>query len=231
MATFKTHLTTAVTVSGLFASNLLIIELATPKATVLYWSLGILGGILPDVDTRQSLPARLLFTGLGVLFASLVVLSFLKKITFFELLCIWLSIYLVIRYGLLKVFDLLTVHRGNFHSILAAILFGLLTVIIAYHGFAMREFIAWFSGLFVSMGYLTHLLLDEIYSVDLLNKKLKKSFGSALKVASNRYRISTFFLVLAVITTFLLTPSTDKVLKILFHTQTYQKIKTKIWSY
>lgn len=31
-----------------------------------------------------------------------------------------------------------------------------------------------------------HLLLDEAYSVDLANRKIKMSFGSALKLCSNR---------------------------------------------
>lgn len=229
MATFKTHLVTATAVSGLCASSLLITELATPKATILYWSLGILGGILPDIDTRQSLPARFLFTGLGILVASLVVLVVLKRITFFEMLLIWFVVYLSVRYSGLQLFSLLTVHRGNFHSILAAILFGLIAVIIADRGFEVREFVAWFSGLFILIGYLTHLLLDEIYSVDLMNKKFKKSAGSAFKIASKRYKLSTAIFAVAIIIAFLLTPNTDKVLKVLFHTRTYQMLEAKFW--
>jgi hypothetical protein len=33
----------------------------------------------------------------------------------------------------------------------------------------------------VGIGYLTHLVLDEFYSVDLFNRKIKRSFGTALK--------------------------------------------------
>lgn len=239
MATFKTHLITATTVSGLFASSLLITEMATPKVTILYWLLGILGGTLPDIDTRQSLPARFLFTGLGILIASLIVLVALKRITFFEMIMIWFIVYFLVRYGGLKLFSLFTVHRGNFHSILAAILFGLITVIVADRGFGVREFIAWFAGLSVSIGYLTHLLLDEVYSVGLtskkptkssksafkktskrykINRKFKKSAGSAFKIASKRHKKSTTFFVVAIIIAFFLTPSTDKIVKVLFHT-------------
>ncbi len=34
----------------------------------------------------------------------------------------------------------------------------------------------------VTIGYIVHLVLDEIYSVDLKNRKIKKSFGTALKL-------------------------------------------------
>jgi hypothetical protein len=40
---------------------------------------------------------------------------------------------------------------------------------------------AWIAGLMVGIGYLTHLVLDELYSVDLLNSRVKRSFGTALK--------------------------------------------------
>lgn len=231
MATFKTHFVTTTVISGILAGGLLVTELATVKTGIAYWLLGILGGILPDIDTRQSIPARLLFTGLGMLAASLVVISYLKLITFFELLLIWISIYLTVRYGLFKIFAQFTVHRGNCHSILAALLFGLLTTVIAHDEFKVREFIAWFAGVFIFLGYLTHLILDEVYSVDLLNKKVKKSFGSAFKIASKRHKTSTFLLIVMVLSVFLLTPSTDRVFKVLSHQQTHHKIKTKFSLY
>jgi len=43
---------------------------------------------------------------------------------------------------------------------------------------------SWLSGLFIGFGFIVHLLLDEVYSVDLSNRRMKKSFGTALKLYS-----------------------------------------------
>ena len=41
------------------------------------------------------------------------------------------------------------------------------------------------------IGYLTHLTLDEIYSVDVLGAHIKKSFGTALKLIDMRYKTAS----------------------------------------
>ena len=41
---------------------------------------------------------------------------------------------------------------------------------------------AWLTGLFLFIGFLIHLALDEIYSVDVEGRTIKKSFGTALKL-------------------------------------------------
>ena len=42
--------------------------------------------------------------------------------------------------------------------------------------------LAWLTGLFVLIGFIIHLVLDEIYSVDIEGAAIKKSFGTALKL-------------------------------------------------
>jgi len=211
MANFNTHLTVATSVSATLAIGLFLSDSASAKAAFLYWLLGTLGGILPDIDAPQSIPTRLLFTSLGILFASFLVITEFKQISWLALSCLWIISYLSVRYGLSKLFNKLTVHRGNFHSILAALLFCFITTATSYHVLEIGELLAWFAGLFVMVGYIVHLLLDELYSVG--NAKLKKSFGSALKIASFRHKISTVLLVLATLGVFLLTPSTEQLVK------------------
>jgi hypothetical protein len=225
MANFKTHFTVAITVSSALTVGLLIIDLATPKTALFYTLLGTLGGILPDLDSPHSIPAQLFFTLSGILFASLLTISQLPKFSQVELLLLGGMTYFSVYYGVSKLVAKLTIHRGNFHSILAALWFGLATTACSYQLFATRELVAWLAGAFVTIGYLVHLLLDEIYSVDLANRKLKKSYGSALKLASLRYKMSTILLLLATVATFLFTPSTDKVVKILCNPHTYRQFK------
>lgn len=52
----------------------------------------------------------------------------------------------------------------------------------------------------VFLGYITHLILDECYSVNLSGFELKRSFGTALKLLSLRYwKASTLFLLLGLV--------------------------------
>jgi hypothetical protein len=210
MANFNTHLTVATSISGALAFGLFFTEIATAKAVFFYWLLGTLGGILPDIDTPHSVPARLLFSVSGILFASLLVASQLNQSAWIDLIILGVVTFIGFRYGLLKLFARLTSHRGHLHSIFAALLFGLSTTVIAYQGFAVRASVAWLAGWFVSGGYLVHLLLDEIYSVDITKQRLKKSFGSAFKLANTRHKLSTLLLILANLILLLWTPSLDK---------------------
>jgi hypothetical protein len=210
MANFNTHLTVATSISGALALGLLVTELAAAKTVFFYWLLGTIGGILPDIDAPHSIPARLLFTVSGIVLASLLVASQLNQFSWVELILLWIITFMGCRYGLLKLFAQLTSHRGQFHSIFAALLFGLSTTVIAYQNLVVRARAAWLAGGFVIMGYLIHLLLDEIYSVDITQQRLKKSFGSAFKLADTRHKFSTLLLILANIVLLLWTPGLDK---------------------
>lgn len=48
------------------------------------------------------------------------------------------------------------------------------------------------------MGGLIHLLLDEIYSVDLSNISIKRSFGTALKIAEFKNKTITLLSVICI---------------------------------
>jgi len=228
MANFQTHLTTATVTSGVLASSLLIIELATPKAAFFYWLLGSLGGVLPDIDAPRAFPSRLLFTFLGLLLAACVVVSQIDQLALWLILPIGMGIYLIVRYGCAYLFAQFTVHRGNFHSLLAALLFGFLTTASVYHLLAIRAFVAWFAGLFVMLGYCVHLVVDEVYSFDYKQKKFKKSWGTALKVMDKPDKWSTVMFLILTLGVFYLTPSTEEVTKILLHEQTYRTILTHL---
>ncbi len=209
MATFQTHFTTATVISSMLATGLLVTHLTTPKVAFFYTLLGTLGGLLPDLDAPKSIPARLFFSLSGILVATLVTVSIQERFTTLELLTLGILIYFGAYYSLYQWITKLTVHRGNFHSILAAFCFGLAITAGSYHFIKVPEWEAWIGGGFVTTGYLVHLLLDEMYSVDLKGRKLKKSFGSAFKIMSLRYKMSSLLLMLATVWFFLLTPNID----------------------
>src|SRR5262249_58156112 len=91
------------------------------------------------------------------------------------------GIYLAVRFGAAELFKRYTVHRGMWHSLPACLACGLLAfIIVSGPDLAIRLFKA---GA-VSLGFLTHLILDEFWSFQLRSGRLnvKKSLGTALKI-------------------------------------------------
>jgi len=94
--------------------------------------------------------------------------------------------YVLVRYGLLKIFAVFTHHRGIFHSLLAAVFFALLTAFITWKIIPNDLLLTGLAGVFMFMGYTLHLTLDEFYSVDFSGMSIKRSFGTAIKPLSFR---------------------------------------------
>lgn len=196
MANFKTHLLIAATVSGLASVAIIATGIAAPVEVGRYFSLGVTGGLLPDIDSDHSVPTQIFFNFLALSGAFGAVLWALPAYSFVELGVLWVTIFLLIRYAIFEAFIRLTVHRGVFHSMLASVFFGLLTINISYHLFGCSILTSWMSGCFISLGYLLHLCLDEFYSVDLMNRRMKKSFGTAMKPISINNMKASFLMLL-----------------------------------
>src|SRR5262245_62231179 len=82
-----------------------------------------------------------------------------------ELSFLWVVTYVVVRYVIFKLFARFSVHRGVFHSLLAAIFFGLLTTSLTYHLFRLNALGAWMSGLFVCVVFVIYLVFDALLFV------------------------------------------------------------------
>src|SRR5262249_6501219 len=108
------------------------------------------------------------------------------------------GIYAGIRYGLASVFKHITVHRGMYHSLPAMVIAGLIVFLAYRHPvFNMRAYVA----VGVMVGFLSHLVLDELCSVDFrgLTPKLNQFAGSAVKLYSKSWsaNVITYTLLLA----------------------------------
>ena len=227
MANFKTHISVAAALSGCLATGFLEVGIAAPKDVWLYFAMGTLGGILPDIDANNSIPGRMLFSFFAMVLAFLTLFSRANAYSIVELSILWMVTYMVVRYIIFQMFAKLTVHRGIFHSILAAIFFYFLTTDISYYLFSLNALNAWVAGLFVFIGYLIHLILDEMYSVDLIGTKIKKSFGTAVKIVSTNMK-ATSLLLLATVLVFYMTPSTERFVKTVLSFDTYKSVKVKL---
>lgn len=186
MASFAVHSGVAAVVSGLAASALVAVSAVDLQIGLLLWALGLFGGMLPDIDSDTSKPVNWLFNTLGV-GASTLALVWTYPI--WPLWGVWLSMaaaFVLVRPLLMTAFFRLTVHRGVFHSLLAAVFCGVATTLVCFHILLLSSVSSWLAGVFVCGGFIVHLLLDEFYAVDFNGMSLKSSFGTAIKPLSLR---------------------------------------------
>ena len=187
MAGFRTHIGVS-TACGVVAGLTSAFPLQhTPSTAFLVGTLTAVGGMLPDLDSDTSVPVREL-TALGASVVPLLLFTRLKDagMTHEGVLAALVLAYLVIRYGVIHLFKYATVHRGMFHSIPAMFIAGLV-VYLAYDCTASQQSVRYVLAGGVMLGFLSHLILDEIWSVgfDGLLPRLKSSAGSALKLFSS----------------------------------------------
>lgn len=181
MADFKTHLT-ASTVLGVAYGGAAAVMYEVPLPTaVLAAGLCGVSGMLPDIDSGPGRPVKEITTFM----AAVVPAMLFRRLLHFgmsheTIILLGAAVYVAIRFGLAGFLRRYTVHRGMFHSYVAAAIFGELTFLLAYNDdTAMRCFVA---GAVV-LGYMSHLVLDEMYSVQWDGRpRLKNSFGTAMKL-------------------------------------------------
>jgi hypothetical protein len=218
MANFNTHLNVATVTTGLGAAVLLSAGHINLNIALWLWFLGTIGGLLPDIDSDNSTSLKAIFN-LFALSAVLVVVRYITaegftQISFIELIVIPLLVYAVMRYLIRPIFEKITVHRGSCHSLFFLLLMALLTMQIIWRLSPQTpeksSLIAWLSGGFIFIGGVVHLLLDELCSVDLSNIRIKRSFGSAMKLAEFKNKILTLLSVMAIIALAYTAPSPNE---------------------
>lgn len=198
MANFTTHIAVGTVVSGALATLTLAADVIPRDALVAVTLAGVLGSVLPDIDLKDSRPSRAMFAGLGIFFSFAVLFSNAGKYSIVELWMLWLGTLVGVRYGLHAIFHRFAVHRGIWHSILATVFFALATTVVFKYILGEGDGISWLAGGFMAIGCLTHLILDEIYSVDVMDTRLKASFGTALKLVDIHHWQHTVAMMIAV---------------------------------
>ena len=154
----------------------------------LHWLYGIvaallttLGGLLPDLDHPTGVELKG-FTGILGVLAALAVWEDLggadPPMPFeVHLLAVVLT-FVSVRHGLRRVLSRLMVHRGISHSLPTCAVWGALIYLYypsPYHILRLTMAAA------VMIGFFSHLLLDEMFSVDLTGRRVNRAFGTALK--------------------------------------------------
>jgi hypothetical protein len=218
MANFNTHLNTAVIITGLGSATLLTAGHIDLNGALWLWFLGSIGGLLPDIDSDNSTSLNTIFN-LFALSAVLPVLHYITtelviEISFIELIVVPLLVYGFMKYVIRPIFEWITVHRGSCHSLLFLVLCALLTTQVTWQlneqTTTQAATFAWLTGGFILIGGLIHLLLDEIYSVDLSNVTIKRSFGTALKIADFDNKLITLASIIAIAALIYVAPPTEQ---------------------
>jgi len=219
MANFNTHFTVASGASAVVSATLLSMEVVTPEQAVIAFSIGTLGGLLPDVDSSRSTSIKVGFNVLSLLMTIMIIFVKSSSYSLIEMLIVASLVFGGIRYAFLEFFRKISKHRGMFHSIPVAIIWGIVIAIMCQWFFDLNSLVSWVYGVMIILGYFVHLILDEIYSVDLGNRRMKKSSGTALKFGmfkNRQQQIHTAVLYAVIPLLFMIAPNTEMIQTALF---------------
>jgi len=196
MASFKAHISFGVLTAVVLSVVVVVLSWAPIEVVPLVFVLTVIGSMLPDIDSDSGIPVKILFFILAIIVAFAIFSNFqFSSHTGKELILMSLGsglfVYFVVRF----IFKKITTHRGIFHSIPMALIMGLLAIV-AMSPYQFSNVSLRVVGASVVVGYLCHLILDELNSaVNLSGTPFipKKSLGSALKLTVQS-RILTIFM-------------------------------------
>lgn len=228
MANFATHLCVGTLSSSLLASITLSLDVIPSEQLIPLTIVGMIGSILPDIDLKESRPSQVLFSTLGFFFSFVILFANAKKYSISELWILWLGTFVCIRYVAQTLFHNFSVHRGMWHTVLSAVFFSLLGAVFFYSLLGYSEFIAWTAALFLFVGYIIHLLLDEIYSVDFMGGYTKRSFGTALKLYDTRNLFLSSCMLCAIALLLSIVPKYEEFLRYFFSSETWTHLGKNI---
>lgn len=190
MASFREHITFSAALGVGYGCLAHFYAGYTPQQGALAGCLAGIGGMLPDLDLPTGRPGREIFSLTAavaplILVGRVLRVTQLPKDTETTMLCV-VAMYLVIRYGLAEVVKRLSTHRGMFHSVPSMVIAGQLVYLGYPSNFISVKLLM---GLGVALGFLSHLLLDEIWSFTWKGglPSLKKSSGTAIKMFGEQF--------------------------------------------
>ena len=234
MANFNTHFTVAAGASAVVSATLLSMEVVTPEQAVIAFGLGTLGGLLPDVDSAHSTSIKVGFNVLSLLMT--IMLIFVKSSTYslVEMAIVASLVFVGIRYAFLEFFRKISKHRGMFHTVPVAVIWGIVVASMCQWFFDLNSLVSWVYGFMITWGYLVHLILDETYSVDLGNRRMKRSSGTAFKFGmfkTKNQKIQTVIVYAAIPLLLLIAPPIDMLQTAIFSQEAWLNFKDILLPY
>lgn len=192
MAGYREHLTFSALCGIGYGSAAGFLGPFTPPQAAIAGCLTGLAGMLPDLDSETGKPVREL-SGVVAAVAPLVAIRHLVDLigSVDGMILAAGIIYVAVRYGGSWLLGKLCVHRGMFHSIPAL---GI-AAFLGFLGYKSDDVgVRILMGGGIALGYLSHLVLDEIYSVQWngVRVRLNKAAGSATKCFGRSFAANAF---------------------------------------
>ncbi|MEQ8846620.1 metal-dependent hydrolase [Botrimarina sp.] len=181
MADFRTHVTFSSAIGAGYAvvGSGLGFDLST---SLVAGGLCGVSGMLPDVDSDSGIPRREAMSFAAAIAPMLLMDRFREfDLAHDQVVLLAAGMYFGVRFLGANLIGRFSTHRGMWHSIPAVLIFAGLAFLASS---PTNVFDRYLKAIAVGLGSLSHLLLDEIYSVDTRGvvPRLKKSFGTAIKL-------------------------------------------------
>lgn len=190
MADFKAH-TSVGTLWGLLLGTVSVIsDFCSLIGGIVILFLAATSSAAPDIDSDTGRPRELVLSFLGIAIPIVLLFNISDSTSSENILAATLISFFLVRYILGYLLAKFTVHRGLWHSIPAAVLCSEITYLLF---FDLPVKVRLLYALSVLGGFISHLLLDEMYSVKVLALDTKRSFGTALKFTGPS-KLQTFLL-------------------------------------
>ena len=190
MADFKSHITGSTIVGVAYGYWGVTSQSMSIESGMLAGGLCAVSGMLPDLDSDSGIPLRETSMFVAAT-APMLMIDRLRDLglSHESMALAAMIVYIAIRFIGVEFFKRFTVHRGMWHSIPAAASAGLIAYLVMPCPTAS---IRVFKSLAVVLGFVVHLIMDEIWAVDVAaGFRLKKSFGTALKFFGNSVTANT----------------------------------------
>lgn len=197
MALFRDHLAAGAVVALFGIGALFFTALLTdPILLGILFIVMVVMSFAPDLDSDESTPYHILFGAftIGVTWLAIDYALATYQSDWQLIVGMPSATFLLTWYVVGYIFKAWTRHRGMFHSIPAAAIACLATLLIA-RSYLEDEVTIMIFALGAGAGYLTHLFMDELYATETLNGNpflYKQSLGTALKLYSSS-KVRTLF--------------------------------------
>ena len=194
MAGYKAHMAFGMVTAAGWTFIVITLSLVSVWFLPLIFVATVVGAFLPDLDSDTGAPLKILliiFSVIGSAVTGWIVLN-QEESSLLQLAGFVAFSGLFIYYVIGGIFKKLTNHRGIFHSIPAVVLSAMLTLTLL-NQIDLDLNIKMMVSLGVGLGYLCHLILDELNStVNLGGIPFipNKSIGTALKLYSKNWKLS-----------------------------------------
>lgn len=206
MASFEQHVNGAVIGTGVMLTPVYSANIISINEALAILAFGTIGGVLPDLDSEKSKPIQISFKIISVILPFIAILFFSKEMSIVSILTTWFITSMILHFLFFRAFINLTVHRGIFHSIPMGLFIGQLTIVILHNIFSIDIIQSTLCGIFLFFGFIIHLILDELVSLNALGIHMKRSLGSALKVYDKKNLKGTLIVYVLIVLSFIIFP-------------------------